>query len=186
MSAEPPSIPDGYPLAARLLHWVIALCVLSLIPAGLLMNQLPSGEPQNALYTAHRSLGVLVMVLSVIRLGYRLTAKWPEQESSLTPWQRRASTVVHNLFYGLLIVQPLVGWYATSAYGARISVFGLFDLPALTAKNAAAADLWFNVHDVLGFTLAGLVVIHVAAALYHHLIRRDDVLIRMLVGQKSS
>jgi cytochrome b561 len=180
-----PSIPNGYPLVARLLHWIIALCVLSLIPAGLLMNHAPSGEPQNALYTAHRSLGVLVMGLSVIRLGYRLTAKWPEPEPSLSSWQRRASAVVHNLFYGLLIIQPLVGWYATSAYGARVSVFGLFDLPRLMEKNTAIAELWFNVHDVLGFTLAGLVVVHVGAALYHHLIRRDDVLIRMLVGRSD-
>lgn len=185
MLRDTPSIPDGYPLVARLLHWIVALCVLSLIPAGLLMNHVPSGEPQNALYTAHRSLGVLVMVLSVIRLGCRLTVKWPEPEASLTVWQRRASGIVHNLFYGLLIVQPLIGWYATSAYGAAVSVFGLFDLPALAAKNAATADLWFNIHDVLGFTLAALVVLHVGAALYHHLIRRDDVLIRMLVGERA-
>ncbi|ESQ77602.1 hypothetical protein ABAC402_00300 [Asticcacaulis sp. AC402] len=148
------------------------------------MNHVPSGEPQNTLYTVHRSLGVLVLVLSVIRLGYRLTTRWPKPETSLTSWQRRASATVHSLFYGLLIIQPLVGWYATSAYGAAISVFGLFDLPPLSAKNAVAADLWFNAHDVLGFSLAGLVVMHVGAALYHHHLRRDDVHIRMLAGRR--
>ena len=87
---------------------------------------------------------------------------------------------MHLALYGLLIAQPIIGWFATSAYGAQISFFGLFTLPALVEKDESLSKPLFQVHELIGFIIAGLLVMHIGAALYHYFIRRDGVLQRML------
>jgi cytochrome b561 len=173
---------DEYTGGQKFFHWTIAICVLTLIPVAIAMNAVAPGTLQNVLYTVHRSLGALVLVLMILRLGLRLMVGWPPPEPTITSFQRIASHAVHNLLYILLIVQPLLGWYATSAFGATISFFGLFDLPALTEKNEALSKQLFAVHDAIGFTIGALLVVHIGAALYHYFIRRDGVLQRMLPG----
>lgn len=175
-----PAIAQGYTGTAKFFHWTVALCVLTLIPVAFLMNAVAPGTLQNVLYTVHRSLGALVLVLMLFRLGYRLMVGWPAPEPTITAAQRIASHAVHNLLYVALIAQPMLGWYATSAYGARISFFGLFNLPMLTDKNEALSEQLFAIHDLLGFVIAGLLFLHIGGALYHHLIRRDGVLRRMM------
>jgi cytochrome b561 len=175
-----PVIREGYSGTAKLLHWTIAAAVLTTIPVGLAMIRLPEGMAQNAGYTVHRSLGVLILTLMILRLGYRLIVGWPAPEPTITAAQRIASHAVHNLLYLLLIVQPLFGWYATSAYGAQISFFGLFTVPALTMKDEELAKQLFAVHNLIGFAIAGLLVLHIGGALFHYFIRRDGVLQRML------
>lgn len=171
---------EEYSGFAKLLHWTVAACVLFIIPAGITMANLPDGDTKNALYTLHRSFGALVLALMVIRLTYRLVNGVPAPEPTLTSWQRIVSHVVHLSLYALLIAQPIIGWVATSAYGAQISVFGLFTLPAIVAKDEALAKPLFAVHELIGFVIAGLLVMHIGAALYHYFIRRDGVLQRML------
>jgi cytochrome b561 len=180
MRGESPSLRQEYSNTAKFFHWTVAVCVLTLIPVGLVMNSLPQGATQNVAYTVHRSLGVLVLGLMILRLGYRLIAGWPAPEPTITPAQRIASHAVHNLLYVLLIVQPALGWYATSVYGATISFFGLFDLPSLAEKDEPFSERLFAVHEFLGFAIAGLLVVHIGAALYHYFVRRDGVLQRML------
>ena len=171
---------EEYSGFAKLLHWTVAVCVLFLIPAGIIMANIPDGDLKNALYTLHRSTGALVLVLMLIRLAYRLVNGVPAPEPTLTAWQRIVSHVVHLGLYALLIAQPIIGWGATSAYGAQISVYGLFTLPALVAKDEALAKPLFLVHELIGFAIAGLLIMHIGAALYHYFIRRDGVLQRML------
>jgi cytochrome b561 len=175
-----PILREEYSGIAKFFHWTVALCVLTIIPVGLLMNNVPQGTTQNVLYTVHRSLGALVLALMILRLGYRLIVGWPAPEPTITPAQRIASHAVHNLLYVLLIAQPALGWYATSAYGATISFFGLFNLPALTEKNEPLSEQLFQVHELMGFAIGGLVLLHISGALYHYFIRRDGVLQRML------
>ncbi|MBC7783286.1 MAG: cytochrome b [Burkholderiales bacterium] len=171
---------EEYSGFAKLMHWTIAACVLFMIPAGIAMANLPDGDLKNALYTLHRSTGVLVLALMLIRLAYRLINGVPAPEPTLTTFQRVVSSIVHLALYGLLIAQPIIGWVATSAYGAQISVFGLFTLPAIVAKDEALAKPLFEVHELIGFAIAGLLVMHIGAALFHYFIRRDGVLQRML------
>jgi cytochrome b561 len=175
-----PIIREEYTGPAKFFHWTVALCVMIVIPVGLAMNSLPEGTMQNVAYTVHRSLGALILALMILRLGYRLIAGWPAPEPTITPAQRIASHAVHNLLYLLLIVQPALGWYATSVYGATISFFGLFDLPSLAEKNEPASEPLFFVHEMIGFAIAGLLVLHIGGALYHYFIRKDGVLQRML------
>ena len=132
------------------------------------------------MYNLHRSFGALILVLMLIRLAYRLVNGAPAPEPTLTAMQRIVSHAVHLSLYALLIAQGIIGWVATSAYGAAISVFGLFTLPALVGKDEALAKPLFLVHDLIGLTIAGLLLMHIGAALFHYFVRRDGVLQRML------
>jgi cytochrome b561 len=154
--------------------------VLVAIPIGISMTYLGAGVLQNVFYTIHRSLGVLVLALMLVRLGYRMLNGAPPPEPTLEQLQRIVSHLVHLALYALIIAQALIGWIATSAYGAAISFFGLFTVPALVAKDQGLAEPLFAAHFFLGLTIAGLLVLHIGAALYHYFIRRDGVLQRML------
>lgn len=170
---------EKYSGTAMLLHWVIAVCILAMIPAGLIMARIGPGTLQDGLYTMHRSFGMLVLALMLIRLVYRLVHGAPAPEPTLTAGQRAGSHIVHLALYALVIAQALIGWAATSAYGAAISFFGLFTVPAILAKDEAVAGPLFFVHDWLGYSIAGLLVLHIGAALYHFLVRGDGVMQRM-------
>jgi cytochrome b561 len=171
---------DSYSGFAKLMHWLVAICIIVMIPVGLIMSNIEPGTLQNVLYTVHRSLGALVLALMVIRLGYRMVHGAPAPEPTLEPMQRVVSHLVHVALYGLVIAQALIGWFGTSAFGAAISVFGLFILPPLVDKNMELAGPLFVAHFWIGITVSALVVLHIAAALYHGFIRRDGVLQRML------
>jgi cytochrome b561 len=177
---------ESYSGVAKFLHWTVAACVLVMIPVGFVMGSLPTGLPQDTAYTIHRSLGVLVLALMLIRLAYRLVNGAPAPEPTLTPLQRIVSHVVHLALYGLLIAQALIGWVATSAYGAQISVFGLFIMPPAVGKDETLATPLFTVHEVLAFAISGLVLMHIGAALFHYFVKRDRVLQRMLPGGASA
>lgn len=164
---------------ARLLHWLVALIVLGMIPVGITMGRLDSGPLQDWLFFLHEACGFTVLVLVLVRLGYRVTHKPPPLPSSVPRWQRFAAENVHTALYVLLIAQPIVGWLGANAFGATVSVFGLFDLPMLLAKNEPLAERILAVHDVVGFTIAGLLVVHIGAALMHGFIQKDGVLQRM-------
>lgn len=165
---------------AKLLHWAVAICVLIMIPVGLIMGQLPQGDLQNTLYNLHKSTGVLVLALMVVRLANRLIAGAPPPEPTITRLQRIASHSVHGLLYVLLIVQPLLGWAANAYYGAATPIFGVFEFPAAATKDEALAERLFGIHDLIGLVLAALIIVHIGAALYHYFVRRDGVLQRML------
>jgi cytochrome b561 len=171
---------EEYSGFAKLAHWLVAACVLAMIPVGFVMIRIAPGDLQNALFDMHRSLGFVVLMLMVVRYTYRLTAGAPEPEPSLGAFQRGVSAMVHHMLYLLLLVQPLVGWAATSAFGAPSTVFRLIRMPDFVDKNEALSKTLFQIHNLLGFVIAGLLVLHISAALYHHFIRRDGVLRRML------
>jgi cytochrome b561 len=172
----------AYSLAARVLHWVTAAIVLVLIPAGIYMANAPSGPVQDFLFHIHRSLGVVLMPIIVVRLLYRLSHPAPPLPDDIPQVQRFVAHFVHWILYALLIVQPLVGWIGTSAYRAPILVFWLFELPPIWPENRAFSEQIFFVHRVIGLLIALVACMHIAAALFHHFVRRDTVLLRMLRG----
>lgn len=174
-----PDIPAGYRRPARLLHWLIAIIVIGLIPVGITMGNLDGGPLQNRLYDLHRSFGFTVLVLAVLRLAYRLTHRPPPLPSSVPASLRLAAAIVHATMYALLFATPIIGWLATNAYGAPISVFGLFELPVLVAKNEATAEFLFGIHRAFGLAFGALILLHIGAAIGHALVLRDGVLHRM-------
>ena len=169
-----------YSLFARGIHWLMALLVFAMVPAGIIMIRISGGPLQNWLFDFHRSVGVLLMALALVRLAYRVTHPPAPLPAEIPLWQRLAAKATHVFIYGFLIINPFVGWVATSAYGAKISVFGLFTMPVIVAKDRALADQLFSIHLVLGILFTAAVLLHVAAALYHGFVRRDGVLQRML------
>ena len=174
-TALPPAA--GYTLTARVLHWLMAVLVLIQIPLGVLIANLEMGD---ALYSLHKSIGVLILPLVVIRLLWRLTHPAPPLPSDIPPHQRFAAEAMHWVFYALLFVQPIIGWIATSAYPAPVPFFGLFNLPPIWGEDNALAERLYFVHRWLGIGMAFLLCGHIGAALFHHFIRKDDVLTRML------
>ena len=171
---------DGYPATSKLLHWLVAACVLTTAPLALAMVRVDKGPTQDALYNFHKSLGVLILVLMILRLINRLVAGAPIPDPSIEPWQRKLSSAVHGLLYVLLLAMPVVGYIANSAYGAPTPFFGLFTLPKIVGDNEALATQLFTLHRWVGFLVILLVLMHIAGALYHFVIRRDGVLQRML------
>jgi cytochrome b561 len=170
---------DHYPATSKLLHWLIAACVLTTAPVAITMTRIGEGATRNALYDFHKSLGVVILVLMVLRFINRLAAGAPIAEPGIAPWQKTVSAVVHSLFYALLLAMPIVGYIANSAYGAATPFFGLFDIPAVIGKDEALATPLFTLHRWVGWLLIALVLLHVSAALYHYF-QGDRVLQRML------
>lgn len=188
---EPVSAADARPVysaAARRFHWLTVAFVLAQIPLGLAMtyrgNTLDIWDAlTDNLYSAHKLIGFLLLWLMAGRLIYRLLHGAPPDEPSLLWWHKAGSHLVHWLLYGLLLVVPLLGWIGISLFPA-VTIFGLFDLPSLAAPNEDMAKRVLDIHGRLAVVMALLIAVHIAAALYHYLIRKDGVLRRMLPGLK--
>ena len=175
-----------YSAAARRFHWITVAAVFTMIPLGLGMtyrgNTLDIWDGlTNSLYSAHKLLGFLVLWLTAGRLAYRLLRGAPPDEPTLAWWQKAASHLVHWALYGLLLIVPLLGWIGVSLYPA-LTIFDLFNLPALAAPNEEAAKRVLALHGWLAILLALAIAGHIVAALSHHFIRKDGVLRRMLPG----
>jgi len=174
-----------YSAPAIVLHWLMALLIFAGFPLGLTMVDLPLSPDKLKLYSYHKWIGVTLLMLVAIRLSWRLTHTPPPLPASVAAWQRRASAIVHGLLYLLMIAIPLSGWLMSSAKGFQTVWFGVLPLPDLVGKDKALGDLLAEVHKVLNFTLLGLVVLHVGAALQHHFIERQPFLQRMGWGKKE-
>lgn len=164
----------------RAVHWFTALCILVMLPVGAVLLDLPPGPIQDTAFDLHRSTGVLLLALTCVRLAHRLVRPPPPLPAHLTTLQRRLAHLTHAALYLLLLAMPVVGWWATSAYGAPINVFWLFELPPIAAVDRAAAERAFALHGMLGWAIVATVAVHACAALHHHFVRRDGVLRRML------
>lgn len=171
---------EGYSAPAKWIHWIMAVCILVTIPVGIAMVRLESGPLQNQLFDLHRSLGIVILVLAVIRVIVRWSLGAPAPYPGLTPFQRVASNVAHKLLYVLIFVMPLLGWAGTSAFGAPIHVFGLFELPPLLAKDEALSKVLLGLHTYTAFFMVAVLGAHIGGALMHALILRDGVIWRML------
>jgi cytochrome b561 len=172
--------PGGYPASSKWLHWLVAASVLLTVPIGILLPYLAPGPVQDGLYNFHKSLGVAILVLMALRLINRISVGAPAPEPGLERWQRAVSSAVHGMLYLLLVIQPLLGYWANSAYGASTPVFGLFEIPAIGSNDQAFAEKLFALHRWIGILIALLAAMHIGAALQHYFIFKDGVLQRML------
>jgi cytochrome b561 len=170
----------GYSAVARTFHWLTAALVLTMLPIGISIATFDLGPAvEDPLYHSHRSIGALVLVITAARLTYRLFNPAPPLPVDMPAWQHLAALATHWGLYALLIVQPIVGWIATSAYRAPIIVFGLFELPPIWAENRALSENLFGLHRLLGIAMAALILAHIAGALFHQFVRRDNLMQRM-------
>ena len=177
--AEQNSETTRYSAAAIVLHWLTALLVVAGFTLGLSMVGLPFSRQKLQWYAWHKWIGITIWLLTWGRLAWRWRHPAPPMEL-MPAWQQRAAVATHVLLYALLVAIPLSGWLYSSATGVQVVYLGLLPLPDLVPKDKAMADVLRGVHVTLNFTLLALVCIHGAAALKHHFVDRDAVLIRML------
>ena len=173
------SRPDVYSLPARILHWAMALLLLSLLLAGLAMVQ--SLQTWHlTLLTAHKSFGVLALCLAVLRLVIRFTHTQPELPSSLSSVQKLGAHLVQVLLYVAMFAMPVSGLLMQSAAGRPVHVFGLFPVPAILPVHLETYSILREAHGWGALGFIALVLLHITAALHHGLVKRDRVLRSML------
>lgn len=171
---------EPYGIIAQAFHWLVAFLVLVQIGIGLYAANLPVSLARLQWLSHHKSLGLAILALVLLRLGWRALNPPPELPSSMPRWQRLAALGTHRLFYVLLILAPFAGWLYASAAGLSVNWFGLLPLPDLLSKDRQLAELFKALHIGLVALLALLVAVHVGAALRHGLLLRDGVMHRML------
>ena len=182
---------ERYGLVAMVLHWTIAIAILTLLAVGSVMVRLtPGSSLQFDTYQLHKSLGIAVLVLSVVRLLWRLADAAPPLPGTLLRWEAALARVTHIGFYVLMIALPLSGWMMVSAsvWNIPTVVFGAFTLPHLPVLGSLrdkkpVEDALKEVHEALAIGMFILLLLHVAGALKHHFVLRDDTLARMLPGR---
>lgn len=168
-----------YGFVAQGLHWVIvALLILQITLAGL-ADDLPLGLDKLAMLARHKSVGITILALAVIRLAWRLIDR-PPAPPPMPRWQHAASRLTHAAFYVLLLVMPVTGWLMSSASNYPVSWFGFVQLPDLVRPDEGLEHLLEDVHETLAKVLITLAILHAVAALKHQFIDRDGLLMRML------
>lgn len=179
--------PRRYTRTAMLLHWVLGLALIALFGVGVYMADLPFSPQRLKLYNWHKWAGVTILVLSALRLLWRVTHRPPALpkavEKTMPGWQKLAHHGTHHLLYVLFFAVPLIGWAYSSAAGFPIVFLGLWQLPDFVPVSKDLAEAIKPWHQYTAFALAALAVLHIAAALKHQLVDRDGLLHRMLPGK---
>jgi cytochrome b561 len=199
---------ERYGAVSQTLHWMTAALVVVLIVSGKAGDI--EAEEGNELHFWHSSLGLLVLLLVIARIVWRFVTPPPKQPATASRLAGRMATALHLLFYAFLVALPLSGWLASSAEGGTVSFFGVATLPQWSAPRPSSAnvavdeegeriasssaaredqeggeDFFEEAHEVLGNALLILVILHALAALKHHFMDKDDVLLRMLPASRK-
>jgi len=178
-----------YTKGAIILHWLIALLIVGQLCGGLYMVGIPNEQAslKFQIFQLHKSFGVTILLLSVVRVAWRLTHKVPPLPEGMAGWEKIAARATHIGFYILLFVTPLLGWAYVSVapFNVPTVLFGVIPWPHLpffesAANREALAESLSGFHEFAAFSIIGLLALHVGAALKHHFLNRDDVLSRML------
>jgi cytochrome b561 len=174
---------NDYTGTAKTLHWIIVVLLIVQFIFAWTMPHIGRNTPVTTIISLHFTVGIVILAVAAVRLGWRLTHSEPAPEDGVPPWQIMSSRIVHWLLYLLLFVIPILGWINASWRNMPIVMFGL-ELPQLVATRAPGWGWTGDVHSLLAnYLMLALVGLHVAAALYHYFWRRDGVLQRMLPGQ---
>lgn len=178
-ASTPRPASGGYRTPAKILHWTVAVLVLGMIPVGIMLESLPKGPVQDTFYAAHKSTGFVILLLMIARLAFRLGNRPPPPEPDMERWRVGASHAVHWSLYAILLVMPILGWAGSNAFGAPVSIYGLFTLPDIVSKDEPLSKTLLGLHGTLGLIAGALILVHIAAALHHRFVKHDAVLARM-------
>ena len=164
---------------AKTIHWLMALGIIGAGVLGLVMHEMDRGMAKLNAFAIHKSIGLTVLALFLLRLAWRLFDRRPLDEP-MPREQRIAAHAVHGVLYLFMLALPLSGWLYNSARGYPLQWFKQFNLPALVGKNEPLAELVIEVHEWLFWVLLVVLAAHVGGALMHHFLERDNTLLRML------
>jgi cytochrome b561 len=158
----------------RLLHWLMAICILAMLFIG--VGMVSSIMPKYlTLVSIHRPLGIGILVLALIRLAVRLRSGAPPLPMDLPEPMKLAAHLSHYLLYALMIGMPLIGWAMLSTAAYPVVLYGSVDLPAILPQSDSLHAMLWDAHFYLAFAFFALILLHIAAALFHALVRRDGV-----------
>jgi cytochrome b561 len=173
------SDPTRWSTVAKTFHWLTALLILGNGAFAFWMDGLKPSLNKINMFALHKSIGLTVLALFLLRLLWRAVDKRPPDEPA-PRWQQLAAHAVHGVLYLLIVAIPLSGWAFNSAHGFPLQYFKQFNLPALVAKNPELSDVLGTVHVYLFWFLLAVLAAHIGGALKHHVFNRDDTLRRML------
>ncbi|MBX5463656.1 MAG: cytochrome b [Steroidobacteraceae bacterium] len=165
---------------AQLFHWVIVALIITQFVLANIASNLPLGLAKLAMLARHKSVGITILGLAVLRLLWRWANPTPELPNTLKPHERVLANVTHATLYALLFAMPITGWLMSSARNFPVSWFNLVQLPDLVAPSRPLYEALHTTHAVLAWILIATAVLHVLAALKHHFVLKDDTLRRML------
>jgi cytochrome b561 len=176
--------PERWGAVSQLFHWISVVLLVAIAAIGLTMEDLPNSPDKIRVYALHKSLGLTLLGIVVLRLLWRWTRLVPADVPGLSIWVRRAAAAVHWGLYAMMLAMPLTGWILNSAEGFPLQWFKLVNLPAIAPESADLADLAEDLHENGFWLLVALAAGHVLAALYHHFFLGDGTLGRMLPGRR--
>ena len=171
---------ERYTKTAVTIHWIVAVLIIGNLCWGLYMIGLDLSPTKLRYFSYHKWTGITIFLLSFVRIAWRLTHPAPPLPETMPDWQRNLAHASHYLLYFCFLAAPLSGWLYSSAAGFQTVYFGVLPIPDLLSKNLELSGDLKVVHRSINYTMALLVVGHIAAAVRHHLVDRDDILVRML------
>lgn len=170
----------SYGLMAQTLHWLIFVLFVGMFVAAEIMMDMEPGPDKWQLYGLHKSFGIVLLFLVFARISWRMANVTPEDVAGMSKWQSLAAHGVHYALYVAMLAMPISGYLMSMGGGHGITVFGVWSVPDLVGENKPLGSLAHSVHHYTSLAVYGLVAVHLAAALYHHFIKKDEVLHRML------
>ncbi|MFN3826079.1 MAG: cytochrome b [Micavibrio sp.] len=173
---------EKYGAVAIGFHWLMAILVITLLVVGLVMTEMDPSPQMFKIYATHKSVGIVVLALAVLRVLWRIANPHPRALPTHQAWEKFLARLVHVILYAALFVMPLSGWIMSSAKGFPVNLFWIegLTLPDLVKPDEGIADLAKEIHEVAAFGLMGAIALHFGGAMKHHLIDRDGTLRRML------
>ncbi len=177
---------DRYSRGAVILHWLIAVLIVLNFVLAASAEDLPKAEAAGIMAN-HKAVGVSVLLLTLVRIVWRFARPAPPLVESLKTWETAVAKVTHWLFYFLMLAIPVAGWglHSAATGGKPVSVFGIFNMPALpVAHNKATAEMFYEAHEITATLMFLLFFLHVAAALKHQFFDKDGTMRRMVPWMK--
>jgi cytochrome b561 len=169
---------------SRWFHWILGAAIIGMIAYGWWMNHIPARADRLFYRSIHADIGYVILLATVIRLIWRSVNPTPALPAGTSRWQRIAASISHWALYIVTIMVAMLGWAHSGAHKPDYADwFGLFRVPQITSPDKVAADAYEARHVLFAYVLLALVVLHIAAALWHHFIKRDHVVVRMIDGE---
>ncbi|MCK4709322.1 MAG: cytochrome b [Gammaproteobacteria bacterium] len=176
---------NNYGVIAKGFHWVLFFMLTFSVVAGNFLASMPKGSEKLQAASMHKSFGVILLFLILLRFSWKLMNPTPKSPEGAKDLENLLAKGMHWLLYVLMFAQPISGILMSQAAGYPVSLFGLFEIPTLIDKNPSSAELFRDGHGVIWMLLVVSVFGHVGAAMFHHFIKKDDVLKSITVGSKA-
>jgi cytochrome b561 len=171
---------EQFGVVARTLHWLTLVLLIGAFTLAVSMVNMPFSPRKLEFYSWHKWVGVTIFLVALLRLAWRFANPVPQPPDGTPHWQRRLAGLSHAALYAILLIMPVTGWIMSSALNLPVVYLGLIHIPSPFGVDRALGEAMKVVHLSLAVALLVLVSIHILAALYHHLVLRDDVMRRML------